>query len=99
MPMRIDEEYEQRERDFELQRLAITERDRAAHRRHEEEKLRLKIELANKQKSAVNRLEAVQRILLAIVKLPMLPLVLAVVWALLRREREVPQYLTDYLNL
>lgn len=99
MPIQHDEQAEERERQFELQRMAGVERDRAAHRRHEEEKLKLKLALANKQKTAVTRTEGVQRVLIAWAKLPTLPIVLVLIWTLLKREIEVPQYLVEYVNL
>lgn len=99
MPIVYDVEQEQRERTYELQRLSMVERERAATRKHNEEVIRLKAELANKSKRSVTRVEALQRVLIAGMKCLTFPFVAGLIWAYIRRNKEVPQYLTDYINL
>lgn len=99
MPMQFDEAEEERERQYTLARLSAQERDNIAGRKHIENKLKLELELANKQVNATTRTEAVQRVLIAVVKTWTIPFALALIWAYMRQGRAVPVFLSKYINL
>ena len=99
MPMFIDEEEDKREAALAAAKLKLVERDREAHRKHELAMVKARAEMARAGKRSVSRIEAVQRILIAIVKLPTIPLVMGLIRRYKRNGEEVPQQLWDYLNL
>lgn len=99
MPIQFDTAQEKLERDFQIQSLVASERQAEHQRKHEQEMLRLKVELTTKQKRGVAHTDALLRLCLALVKLPTLPVVWLGIFILIVAHRGVPEFVSQYVNL